>query len=69
MQTITTIGLDIAKYRFSRLAALALADQLDISRAIEAALGLNGPSGSPVFACAGKTDPPSLLNPLADLGG
>src|SRR5258708_24332653 len=27
-----------------------------------------GPSGSPVFACAGKTDPPSLLIPLADLG-
>jgi hypothetical protein len=23
--------------------------------------GLNGPFGSPVFACAGKTDPPSLL--------
>src|SRR5664279_3663060 len=22
---------------------------------------LNGPVGSPVFACAGKTDPPSLL--------
>jgi hypothetical protein len=28
-----------------------------------------GPCGSPVFACAGKTDPPSLLIPLADLGG
>src|SRR6266436_9934501 len=28
-----------------------------------------GPFGSPVFACAGKTDPPSLLIPLADLGG
>jgi hypothetical protein len=27
-----------------------------------------GPCGSPVFACAGKTDPPSLLIPLADLG-
>jgi hypothetical protein len=27
-----------------------------------------GPFGSPVFACAGKTDPPSLLIPLADLG-
>ena len=27
-----------------------------------------GPLGSPVFACAGKTDPPSLLIPLADLG-
>src|ERR1700738_2363519 len=27
-----------------------------------------GPSGSPVFAYAGKTDPPSLLIPLADLG-
>jgi hypothetical protein len=27
-----------------------------------------GPWGSPVFACAGKTDPPSLLIPLADLG-
>src|ERR1700730_2387966 len=26
-----------------------------------------GPFGSPVFACAGKTDPPSLLIPLADL--
>src|SRR6266478_8785819 len=26
------------------------------------------PFGSPVFACAGKTDPPSLLIPLADLG-
>ena len=24
--------------------------------------------GSPVFACAGKTEPPSCLNPLADLG-
>src|SRR5262245_11689434 len=23
--------------------------------------GLNGPLGSPVFACAGKTDPPSRL--------
>src|SRR6266568_3493560 len=29
----------------------------------------NGPFGSPVFACAGKTDPPSLSHPLADLGG
>jgi hypothetical protein len=28
-----------------------------------------GPSGSPVFACAGKTDPPSSSHPLADLGG
>ena len=28
-----------------------------------------GPFGSPVFACAGKTDPPSLRYPLADLGG
>src|SRR6202171_1471476 len=27
-----------------------------------------GPFGSPVFACAGKTDPPSLPIPLADLG-
>src|SRR5580693_1662998 len=27
-----------------------------------------GPFGSPVFACAGKTVPPSLLIPLADLG-
>src|SRR5450631_2939262 len=27
-----------------------------------------GPFGSPVFACAGKTDPPSRLIPLADLG-
>ena len=27
-----------------------------------------GPFGSPVFACTGKTDPPSLLIPLADLG-
>jgi hypothetical protein len=27
-----------------------------------------GPCGSPVFACAGKTGPPSLLIPLADLG-
>jgi hypothetical protein len=27
-----------------------------------------GPFGSPVFACAGMTDPPSLLIPLADLG-
>src|ERR1700676_876885 len=27
-----------------------------------------GPFGSPVFACAGKPDPPSLLIPLADLG-
>jgi hypothetical protein len=26
----------------------------------------SGPFGSPVFACAGKTDPPSLLIPLAD---
>jgi hypothetical protein len=25
--------------------------------------------GSPVFACAGKTDPPSSSHPLADLGG
>jgi hypothetical protein len=30
--------------------------------------GLNGPFGSPVFACAGKTDPPSRFHPLADLG-
>src|SRR4029077_1188288 len=29
----------------------------------------NGPFGSPVFACAGKTDPPSRLILLADLGG
>src|SRR6202171_6421442 len=28
----------------------------------------SGPFGSPVFACAGKTGPPSLLIPLADLG-
>src|ERR1700726_2775553 len=28
----------------------------------------SGPFGSPVFACAGKTEPPSLLIPLADLG-
>ena len=27
----------------------------------------NGPSGSPVFACGGKTEPPSS-HPLADLG-
>src|SRR5882762_10563892 len=25
-----------------------------------------GPFGSPVFACAGKTDPPSSSHPLAD---
>src|SRR5262249_42458638 len=30
--------------------------------------GLNGPFGSPVFTCAGKTDPPSRFHPLADLG-
>jgi hypothetical protein len=29
----------------------------------------NGPFGSPVFVCAGKTDPPSSSYPLADLGG
>src|SRR6266581_4139832 len=29
----------------------------------------NGPFGSPVFACVGKTDPPSSTQPLADLGG
>src|SRR6266446_9323878 len=29
----------------------------------------NGPFGSPVFACAGKADPPSSSHPLADLGG
>ncbi len=29
----------------------------------------NGPFGSPVFASAGKTDPPSSSHPLADLGG
>src|SRR5216683_5205152 len=28
-----------------------------------------GPFGSPVFACAGKTDPPSSSHPLADSGG
>ena len=28
----------------------------------------NGPFGSPLFACAGKTDPPSSSHPLADLG-
>ena len=28
-----------------------------------------GPFGSPVFARAGKTDPPSSSHPLADLGG
>jgi hypothetical protein len=28
-----------------------------------------GPFGSPVFACTGKTDPPSSSHPLADLGG
>jgi hypothetical protein len=32
-------------------------------------IGLVGPFGSPVFACAGKTDPPSSSHPLADLGG
>src|SRR5260221_10644726 len=37
--------------------ALSLADRPQV-----------GPFGSPVFACAGKTDPPSLLIPLADLG-
>jgi hypothetical protein len=31
--------------------------------------GLNGPFGSPVLACAGKTVPPSRSRPLADLGG
>src|SRR6201993_270512 len=29
----------------------------------------NGPFGSPVFACAGKTDSPSSSHHLADLGG
>src|SRR6516225_11077338 len=29
----------------------------------------SGLLGSPVFACAGKTDPPSSSHPLADLGG
>jgi hypothetical protein len=29
----------------------------------------NGLFGSPVFARAGKTDPPSSSHPLADLGG
>ena len=29
----------------------------------------NGPSWSPVFACAGKTDPQSSSHPLADLCG
>ena len=29
----------------------------------------NGLLGSPVFARAGKTDPPSSSHPLADLGG
>src|SRR5262245_48855769 len=29
----------------------------------------NRPFGSPVFACGGKTDPPLLSHPLADLGG
>jgi hypothetical protein len=28
-----------------------------------------GPLGPPVFACAGKTDPPWSSHPLADLGG
>jgi hypothetical protein len=28
-----------------------------------------GPFGSPVLACAGKTDPPSSSHPLANLGG
>src|SRR5262245_591241 len=28
-----------------------------------------GPKGSPVLACAGKTEPPSSSCPLADLGG
>jgi hypothetical protein len=27
-----------------------------------------GPNGSPVFVCAGKTDPPLSSHPLADLG-
>src|SRR5437773_1910473 len=31
--------------------------------------GLNGPFGSPVFASAGKTDPPLSSHPLADLRG
>src|SRR5207253_7809553 len=29
----------------------------------------NGPFGSPVFACAGKTDPPSSSHPLAASAG
>src|SRR5258708_16183928 len=29
----------------------------------------DGPFGSPVFACAGRTDPPSSSHPLANLGG
>ena len=31
--------------------------------------GLNRPNGSPVFACAGKTEPSISSHPLADLGG
>src|SRR3979409_504190 len=40
-------------------------------RAVELISGQasNGPFGSPVFACAGKTDPPLSSHPLAALGG
>src|SRR3982074_1191212 len=40
-------------------------------RAVELISGQasNGPFGSPVSACAGKTDPPLSSHPLADLGG
>ena len=46
-------------------------DQYGYQRAGDVITGQasTGPCGSPVFACAGKTDPPSSSHPLADLGG
>src|SRR5260221_5995249 len=46
-------------------------DQYGYQRACDLINGQasDGPFGSPVFACAGRTDPPSSSHPLANLGG
>ena len=53
---IASVGLPFAIAEIQSLEALGRAKP-------------NSAALSPVFACAGKTDPPSLLFPLADLGG
>jgi hypothetical protein len=60
---IAVIGIDIGKNSFHLVGldergALVLRQKWSRGQ-LEARLA--GPNGSPVFACAGKTDPPSRL--------